>query len=208
MDLIEKLNWRYAVKKFDTKQLDEEVVNQIIEAGLLTATSYGLQSYKIIVVKNQEIREKLVEHSWGQNQVKDASHLLVLANQKNVSNDEINQYVDLISETRSLEREKLEGYGNFMINTLNKMSSEQQQIWLSKQTYIVLGTMMAACAVHGVDSCPMEGFSVEKYDNILGLDKLGLTTSVLLPIGYRAEDDTNQHLAKVRKPKADMLIEI
>ena len=208
MELIEKLNWRYAVKKFDTKKLDQETVDYIIDAGLLSATSYGLQAYKLIVVKDEAIREKLVEHSWGQTQVKDASHLLVLAHHTDVSTEEINAYIELISTTRSIPKDALEGYGKFMDDTIGKMTNDVKTIWLAKQTYIVLGTLMTACAVKGVDSCPMEGFSAPEYDKILGLDKLGLTTTALLPIGFRSEEDKNQLLAKVRKPKQDMVIEI
>lgn len=208
MDIIDSLNWRYAVKKFDTKKLEENTVNEIIDAGLLTATSYGLQAYKVIVVKDEAIREQLIEHSWGQRQVKDASHLLVIASQKDVTNEEVDQYVDLISETRSISKENITGYGKFMSDTIGKMPSDIKTTWLNKQTYIVLGTMMTACAIKGVDSCPMEGFNADEYDRILGLDKLGLRSCVLLPIGYRSEEDDTQHLAKVRKPKSDMIIEL
>ena len=77
-EIIEKLKWRYATKKFDaSKKLSEEKLNILKEAFNLTATSYGLQPLKMLVISNPEIQEQLIPFSMDQPQVRDASHVLV-----------------------------------------------------------------------------------------------------------------------------------
>ncbi|ANQ47818.1 NAD(P)H-dependent oxidoreductase [Flammeovirga yaeyamensis] len=209
MSIIESLNWRYATKKFDpTKKLDEATVNTILEAGNLSASSYGLQPWKIIVVKNEEIRQQLVEHSWGQQQVVDASHLLVIARHSAIAESDVQAFIENISETRGIPQEALAEYKGMMTNTVNNLSDQDKDVWVGKQAYIVLGNLLAVCAELKVDSTPMEGFVPDKYDEILGLDKLGLKSTVLLPIGFRAEDDDYQQLKKVRKSLSDSVLYI
>ncbi|GAA4822728.1 NAD(P)H-dependent oxidoreductase [Algivirga pacifica] len=208
MDIIEKLNWRYATKKFDTKKLPQETVEQIIEAGNLTASSYGLQPWKIVVVENPEVREQLVEYSWGQAQVKDASHLLVIARQADINADDVEAFIENIVATRGVPAEALSDYKNMMLSTISRLDESAKQVWMDKQAYIVLGNLLTVCAALNVDTCPMEGFVPAEYDRILGLVDKGLQSVLVLPIGYRAEDDTYQHLKKVRKPLEEAVVTI
>jgi nitroreductase len=205
--LLGALNYRYAVKKFDAeKKLSETQVETLLESARLTATSYGLQLMKIVVVENPELRQQLVKCSFGQEQVRDASHLLVLCRERDLELKHFETYVNQIAKTRSQDPESLEGFKNMMVNSILTKSEDEQVIWLEKQVYIKLGNLLTACAVLGIDSCPMEGFIPEEYDRILGLSERNLASVLALPIGFRSADDKNSKLKKVRRPKDDFLI--
>lgn len=199
MNITEKLNWRYATKRFDsTKQLSEEQLNTVKEIIQLSPASYGLQPYKILVVTNPEIREKLKEVSWGQSQVTDASALLVFVRNKSVTEKDVDEFVDNIVSTRGIEKEMIKDYEGMMKHAVGSQSDEQKAVWVEKQIYLALGNLLTSLSVEGIDSCPMEGFDKSKYDEILGLTD---TTSVVVcPIGVRHEEDSYQHYKKVRKP--------
>ena len=207
MSLIDNLKWRYATKKFDAgKKISAEHLGKIKEAIQLAASSYGLQLYKVLIIEDPEIREKLKAASWGQTQVTDASHLIVFCSNTTVSNGDIDAYLKLKADTQGLDINGLQGYGDFMKNALGALSPEQQRQWTAKQTYIALGNLLAACAELRIDSCPMEGFDPAQYDEILGLNEKGFTTAVIATVGYRSDEDQTQHLTKVRKP-AETLFE-
>lgn len=209
MGVIEALKWRYATKKFDpNKKLSEDYVNQIIESLRLTPTSYGLQLMKVVVVENPDLRQKLVASSYGQEQVKDASHLLILCRESEATEAQINQYIKTISETRNVPESNLDGYKTMMLNSILSMDNEKQNIWMDKQVYIALGNLMNTCAILEVDSCPMEGFVKSEYDQILELEKQGLKSVLAVPIGYRSEEDQNSKVAKVRRSTEDFVVKI
>lgn len=209
MNLIEALNTRYATKKFDsTKKLDQAIVDQLIEALRLTPTTYGLQLMKAVLVEDEKIREELVQHSYGQAQVKDASHLIVLCRESNATAEMIDQYIQTISETRTVPLESLEGFKKMMQGSILNLPEDKCNLWMEKQVYIALGNLMTACAVLGIDACPMEGFNPAAYDETLGLDKLGLKSVLAIPVGFHAEDCPNLHNKKVRRSTADFLIKI
>ena len=208
MNIIDKLNWRYATKKFSDAPVSNEDLNTIIESARLTASSLGLQSYQIIDVRNAAIREKLRAVSFDQSQVTDASHYLILASTTKADHATADNYIDLVASTRGLEKESLVDYDNLIKGSIARMTEPVMSSWLAKQTYIALGTMMTTCAILGVDSCPMEGFDHEAYDTILGLKEKGLTAVVALPIGYRADSDKHQHMTKVRRPLTDFVLTV
>ncbi|MDR5591030.1 NAD(P)H-dependent oxidoreductase [Christiangramia sp. SM2212] len=202
----EDLNWRYATKKFNPeKEIRQEDLNSLLESIQLTASSYGLQPYEVIVVKDKDIREKLKEVAWNQTQITDASYLLVFANLRSVKESYVDSYLDNIAETRNLSREDLKGMEDMIKNTTLQLPAESQNPWAAKQAYIALGNLLSAAANLKIDTCPMEGFEAEKFDEILGLKDKNLTTAVIAPIGYRSDDDQYQHLTKVRKSKSDLI---
>ena len=209
MDLIKALNNRYATKKFDaTKKLSQDIVEQLIEAARLTPTSYGLQLMKLVVVENRKLREELVSASYGQNQVKDSSHLFVLCREENVTKDHIESYMSNIAGTRSVEIEKLNPFKNAIEQALLPKTDEEKSDWMGRQVYIALGNLLTSCAILGVDSCPMEGFVPDEYDRILDLKSKGLKSVLVVPVGYRASDDFNAQNKKVRRDSADFLVRI
>ena len=203
---IDDLNWRYATKKFDSeKKLSQEDLNTLLESIQLSASSYGLQPYEVIVVKDEEIREKLKAAAWNQTQITDASYLLVFANLKSVSENYVDTYLDNIAETRNLNRADLKGMEDMIKSTTLQLPADAQNTWAAKQAYIALGNLLSAAANLKIDTCPMEGFDAAKFDEILGLQDKNLTTAVIAPVGYRSEEDQYQHLSKVRKSKSDLI---
>ena len=200
MKLIENLKWRYATKKYDTtKKVSEDDLRQIKEAIRLSPSSYGLQAFKILDIKDKDIREKLKLASYWQPQITEASHLLVFCGYADVNDGHIDEYLNLKADTQGFDVELLKEFRNFMKVFIEGRKSGKQ-VWTAKQTYIALSNAIAACAELKIDSTPMEGFEAEKYNEILGLSSKGLKADVLLAIGYRSDEDKTQYDVKIRKP--------
>ena len=203
---IEDLNWRYATKKFDaSKEIASKDLDTLLEAIQLTASSYGLQPYEIIVVKDAATREKLKSVSWDQSQITDASEVIVFANKTQITSEYVDSYLKDIAQTRDLKIEDLAGLKGMLDSTIMKLNPEDQNTWAAKQAYIALGNLLSAAAHLKIDACPMEGFDAEKYDELLNLKEKGLTTAVITTVGYRSEEDSTQFAAKVRKSKNDLI---
>ena len=209
MSLLDKLNWRYATKKFDeTKKLNPEQLNALLDAVQLAPSSAGLQAYRIIVVENPEIKQKLRDAAYGQQQLTTASHIVVFAAETNLDDQYVKNYIDRIAEARGVDRANLEVFETNINNNVNRMTDDLKIVWNHKQTYIALGVLVSAAADLGIDSCAMERFDAAKFDEILGLKVLGLTTSAIAPIGFRAHDDALSKAIKVRRPKEELFIHI
>jgi len=205
MELIKNLTWRYATKQFDpSKKISQESLDKLKQAVQLSVSSYGLQLYKILIVENNELREKLKPASWGQNQITDASHLFVFCNYTNVENKEIDNFLELSAKTQNINIAVLQDYGDFMKEKITGMATSEQHNWTKRQTYIALTNLLTACAELKIDACPMEGFETEKYNEILGLSEKGLNAAVIAPIGYRSKNDDAQYRKKVRKPLTEL----
>jgi nitroreductase len=209
MNILKSLEWRYAVKKFDpSKRLTPEQIDLIKNAFNLTASSFGLQPVKMMIISNEELKEKMVPLSYYQRQVADASHLIVLCVKKYTTADDIHRHFDLVREIRGTSEEILSKFRNELIETYNKKSPEEQLESAKNQAYIILGNLMTVCAVEKIDTCPMEGFMPDKVDALLNLSEQNLQSILLLPIGYRDESDFMNGLKKVRKSLSDTIIEI
>ena len=207
--IIEKLKWRYATKKFDSSRvLSDDQVETLKEAFNLTALSYGLQTLKMVIVADKEKREALVPHSYGQRQVADASHLLVLCIQNEISDTDVEQHFENVKKIRNTPDSVLEPFKNGLTTTINNMPSEKKTNWATRQAYIALGNLMTVCAVEGIDGCPMEGFIPAEIDKALQLGDLGLSSVLMFPVGFRAEDDMFATMKKVRKSLSDTIIEL
>jgi len=209
MHILNSLEWRYAVKKFDpSKKLSEEQIETLKSAFNLTATSFGLQPIKMIVIQNKELQEKFVEHSYFQRQVADASHLLVLCIESDTTVDDINARFDLEKQLRGTSEEVIAPFRKELVDMYKNKSIEEKQLSATYQAYIALGNLMTVCAVEKIDNCPMEGFVPKKIDELLNLKAQNLKSVLMLPVGYRAEDDIMKGLKKVRKPLQQSIIEI
>ena len=206
---IETQKWRYATKKFDaTKKVSIENIEMLKEAIQLSASSYGLQLYKVFIIETQELKEKLLPLCWNQQQVVDASHIFVFASYATVKEEYIDEYINLVAQTRETSVESLQGYADFMKTTLLKLSPEQQKSWAAKQTYIALGNLLQAAAELKIDATPMEGFLPEKVNELLELGEQNLSVTLITPVGYRHPEDAAQHLKKVRKPINELFINL
>jgi nitroreductase/dihydropteridine reductase len=209
MSIIEKLQWRYATKKFNPEiKLSEAKLTTLKEAFNLTALSYGLQTIKLVIVEDKNTREELLGLSYGQRQVVDSSHLLVLCIQSNIDTTDVNEHFETIKDVRNTPDAVLESFKNQLTSTIENMPSEKKVSWATKQAYIALGNLMTVCAVEGIDACPMEGFSPTELDKVLELDQHGLNSVLMLPVGYRAEDDMFADFKKVRKSLSKTIIEL
>ncbi|WP_178984204.1 NAD(P)H-dependent oxidoreductase [Winogradskyella helgolandensis] len=209
MSIIEQLKWRYATKKFDaTKTLSKEKLDTLKEAFNLTALSYGLQTLKLVIVEDKIARERLVEVAYGQRQVVDASHLLVLCIQTEIDSKDVNNHFETIKAIRNTPDAILEPFKEQMKSTIEGMQTDKRVGWATQQAYIALGNLMTVCAVEGIDSCPMEGFIPKALDKKLELEKHGLSSVLLLPVGYRADDDMFADFKKVRQPISKTVIEL
>lgn len=198
--IIEDLNWRYATKRFNPEEKIKKKDLEIIKEGLrLVATSYGLQSMKFLFIEDPVIRQKLMEASYNQKQVVDASHLLVMCSYVDIDDTVIDNYAENIAETRDQQLEELDGFANHMKKAMRNMDPQDKLNWSKKQVYIALGHLLSILATLRIDSTPMEGFKADEYDRILGLKEKNLTAVLVCPIGFRHSDDHAQHRAKVRK---------
>jgi len=205
MKYIENLKWRYATKQFDSsKKISFENLEKLKEAIQLSVSSYGLQLYKVIIVENMYLREKLKSVSWQQNQITEASHLVVFCNYTNVKDKHVDDFLNMTAKSQDIEVKNLSGYGDFMKGKIKEMTTSESLNWTSRQTYLALGNLLNACAELKIDSCPMEGFEPEQYNNILKLSEKGLNAAVIATIGYRSNEDHTQNRPKVRKSLAEL----
>lgn len=208
-NFIKNANWRYATKKFDaTKKVSANDLETLKEAIRLSASSYGLQPYKVLIIDNPELRAKLQPAAWGQSQIVDASQLLIFANITDFGDTQIDTYIKNLTQTRGISVESVQGYADFMKSKITSLPVEKRNIWTSKQTYLALGNLLNAAAELHIDVTPMEGFEPEQVNEILGLDKLGLNASLIATVGYRNEEDTTQNYVKVRKSNEELFINL
>lgn len=207
---LEKLDWRYAVKKMDpTKTVAQADVEQIIEAIRMAPTSSGLQPFELLVITNDEIRAEIQKVAWNQAQITEGSHLLVFAAWDTYTEARIDAVMQHMAEERGGLTETLESYYTNLKKIYLPRAAEMNFEHAARQSYIALGFAMAAAAELGVDCTPMEGFDPAKVDEILGLSAKGLRSVTLLPLGVRAEaGDWLKDMPKVRKAKSEMVSEI
>ncbi|AZZ38023.1 NAD(P)H-dependent oxidoreductase [Bdellovibrio sp. qaytius] len=207
-EIIHKqLNWRYACKKFDpTKLIREQDWNILTESLRLSASSYGLQPWKFIVVQNPEIRKQLQDQSYGQTPVTEASHFVVLTYKETLDEAHIDRHVAEAAKSRGVEAATLAGYRNLMVGDLIKGPRfETIKWWAQRQVYIAMGSILTTAAMMEIDTLPMEGLNAAGYDKILGLEGSGWKTLAAVACGYRAVDDKYQHAKKVRFSAADVI---
>lgn len=202
-----QLNWRYATKQFDPSQQIPAETWQVLEQSLvLSPSSFGLQPWKFFVIRNPEIRQQLVEHSWNQKQVAEASHLVVFAIKHNMDGDYVDRYVARMAEIQQVPVDTLQGYGNLVKGTIDRLATpEAVDAWSTRQVYIALGQFMTTAAMLEVDTCPIEGFIPPKYDEILGLSAKGYMPVVVCAAGYRSADDKYATKPKVRFATTEMV---
>ncbi len=206
MELLERLNWRYAAKAMNGEKVAQEKIDNIVEAISLAPTSSGLQPFEVFIVTNQEIKDKIKPVAWNQSVVSDCSHLFVFAAWDTYTAERINKAFDLVNEVRGFKNEGWENYRQMLLKTYPQQDAEANFQHAARQAYIGFTEALTACAFEEVDCTPMEGFDANAVDEILGLRAKGLRSCVLLPVGYRkAENDWLVNLKKVRKPKEDLV---
>jgi nitroreductase len=206
---LQKLQWRYATKKFDaSKELSEEKVNILKESFNLTATSYGLQPLKMICIQNKALQQQLVPSTMNQQQVASASQVLVLCVETELNAAFIETYFKRVATIRNTPKDILEPFEAFLKGSFAEKEGEEIHQWMEKQAYIALGNLLTVCALENIDACPIEGFEPEKYDEILKLKEMNLHSVLVLAVGYRAQDDMFADFKKVRRGVDEVVIDL
>ena len=207
MSVIKKLQWRYATKSFNPEERISEQKLQIIKESFnLTATSYGLQPIKLVILSDKKLQADLIPYTMNQKQIAEASHILVFCIETVVDEEFVLEYFNRVHTIRNTPKSILKPFQDFLISDFEKKPQELIEDWAVNQAYLAMGNILTVCAIEEIDSCPMEGFDPLKYDEILGLKKRGLKSVLLLPIGYRADDDMFADFKKVRKPLEHSII--
>jgi len=206
---LDGLKWRYATKKFDkSKKLSDVQLEDLKEVLRLSASSYGLQPYKFLIIEDDKIRQKLREASYNQPQITDSSHLIVFCGKYEANEDDVANHVENTAKTIGKSVTELEGLSNSINGKLSRMSSSDKKDWTARQNYLALGNLLSAAAHMEIDACPMEGFENDKYDEILDLKSKGLHSNVIAAVGFRDESDKYANVPKVRKSKENLFVHI
>lgn len=206
-NIIEALEWRYATKEFDTeKKLSDEQLKTLKTAINLTATSMGMQPFKVMIISDKEIKDKLFPVSYNQPQITTASHLFLFCAIEKIDSQYAEEYINLVAKVRNQPIELLDSFSQMVNGFVDNFDDSAKLNWASKQAYIAIGNLLTTCALEEIDACPMEGFLNDKYSEILGLDKLGLKPLALVATGFRNETDKYAKLKKVRKAEEDLFI--
>lgn len=204
--VLEALRWRYATKQFDSsKKIPQDTWELIEESLVLTPSSFGLQPWKFVVVNDEETRKKLLAESWGQPQVTDASHFVVLTSLTDLNKDDIEKWVTRMAEVQGKSADDLAPLKGMISGFSERMSVEERHEWNVRQSYIALGQLMTTVAAMGIDACPMEGISPTAYDRILGLENSRYKTVVACAIGYRSDADKYATTPKARFEKSQVI---
>lgn len=208
--LLHQLNWRYATKQFDaSRKITPQDWATLEQALLLTPSSGGLQPWKFIVVTDPAVRAKLTPASYGQPQIKDASHLVVFAARIGFNTADVDAHIQHVAEIQGVPVEALAQFRGMLIGGIvQSMDDTARNAWARNQAYIALGNLLTSAALLGIDACPMEGFDRNQYDEILGLKPKGLAAAVIATLGYRATTDKYAHAPKVRFPKEHVFIHV
>ncbi|MGL5831005.1 MAG: NAD(P)H-dependent oxidoreductase [Candidatus Altimarinota bacterium] len=182
----ELMQWRFACKQFDpSKKIEKAVLEDLMDTTRLTPSSFGLQSWKFIVITNKELQEKLKPAGFGQAQITDASALVFLCADTDVLGEKgtLERYMqDLQKGGKTMEQ--LEGFKQMIAGRAGGVSEADKNIWVQKQVYIASMTLMLAAAEKEIDSCPMEGFDPAGVAKVLELPA-NLIPTVLVSLGYR-----------------------
>lgn len=197
--LLDALKWRYATKKFDpARRIPDETWETLEHSLSLTPSSFGLQPWQFLVIDDPAVRAALRQESWGQAQLTDASHLLVFTVRRDLRDDDVSRWMERLAEVQGTALENLAPLRAVISGFIQPMDALQQRAWNSRQAYIALGQFMAAAAILGVDTCPLEGMNPAGYDRVLGLEDTDYATVMACAVGYRAEDDRYAALPKAR----------
>ncbi len=209
MSIIESLSWRYAVKRMNGNKVSQDKLDTLLDAITLSASGFGLQPYQIFIVEDADLKAKIQPIAYGQPQIVESSHLLIFAAWNEVTEAQIDAYMNLIAETRGMSLSDLGDFKGAIAGSMKYKSKEQQAQWADRQVYLAMGTALAAAGELQLDTTPMEGFIPAKLDELLGLEAKGLHSVLMLAIGERDEaTDYMVNVKKVRTPKSELFVQL
>ena len=209
MSIINSLSWRYAVKRMNGNKVSQTKLDTLLDAITLSASGFGLQPYQILMVEEADLKAKIQPIAYGQPQIVESSHLLIFAAWNEVTEAQIDAYMNLIAETRGMSLSDLGDFKGAIVGSMQYKSKEQQAQWADRQVYLAMGTALAAAGELQIDTTPMEGFIPAKLDELLGLEAKGLHSVLILAIGERDEaTDYMVNVKKVRTPKSELFVQL
>ncbi|PIZ76230.1 NAD(P)H-dependent oxidoreductase [Candidatus Peregrinibacteria bacterium CG_4_10_14_0_2_um_filter_38_24] len=183
----EVVEFRFACKHFDAaKKIEDGVLHELLDLTRLSPSSYGVQPWKFIVVKNEGLKNALLPACYNQPQITEASCVVVMCSEMDLAGENglLKKYVAKSKEDLGYSDEESANFENMLSNSLLSKSSEELKCWAQKQIYLAGMSLMIAAAEKGIDSCPMEGFESAKVSEVLGLSQNVLPT-LIVPLGYR-----------------------
>lgn len=181
---MEAMYERYSCKRFDErKKVNEEDLRYILDAGILSPSSLGLEHWKFLVVANDTLQKKLQEACWNQAQVGTASHVVVVLAKLDKLQPSSPYVKERLLALVEGDGDKFEQAFGFYQNLFEHLDLA---CWSTRQCYLAAANMMSAAKVKGIDSCPMEGFEKEKIRKILDIDKQ-FDIALIIPFGYGAD---------------------
>lgn len=209
MALLDDLKWRYATKKMNGRTIPQDKLNYILEAARFAPSSSGLQQYKVIVISDSTLLERIKHIADGQEQISDCSHLLVWIAWDGYSDERISDVFKKMMDLRNLPGNTMDAYRQKILRLFEGAGKEWQAHHAAKQSYISFAMAIAAAAEQRVDATPMEGFDSNKLDELLRLKEIGYKSTVILPLGYRDEEnDWLVNMKKFRTPKSQFVLEM
>ena len=207
MSILDALTWRYAVKRFSDERLSESEVRSLLEATRLSASAFGLQPYKLLVISSRALRERLLPHAQGQDKVRDCSHLVVIA-AETLGDSTVDRYTQQTASLAPLPKSAADGFATYVKQVLAGLTPEQRDVWSRQDAYLALGHLLASAAMMRIDCCPMSGFDPDGFDEVLGLGARGLRTTVICPLGRRHPSDEQAKRPKVRRSFDELVEEL
>ena len=206
MNYIDALKWRYAVKSFSSQTLPQTAINGLAEGVRLSASAYGLQPYKLLIVQSKSLKQACLPFSFGQNKVAACSHLLLLANFTQITEQMIDNFIYELAMTQGISVQQLRAYKNTICGDILNRSPQQQRHWAEQQCYIALGKLLSYAAINQIDACPMSGFENTGINRVLGLNEQDLNAAILCPVGIRSQDDNTANRTKYRKTTEQLVV--
>ncbi len=182
--LLEASVFRHACKLFDTqKRISDDDMRFLLEIARLSPTSFGMQGVRLIVITDPALKAALKPACWNQNQIDSSSHLIILTT-RTADLEPYSDWVKARFGDRGLAKAQEEAY-NDKYNAFHQERHTPVYEWGARQCYIILGNLMSASAMIGIDSCAIEGFEKNKVEKILALDTQREEVAVLCALGYR-----------------------
>jgi len=208
--IVEAMNWRYAVKRFDPKKkLATSDLEMLLETVRLSPSSLGLMPYKVLVIaNNKKLRQAIYDKAADQPKVLEAPCLLVFCTYRKFTKAFVDSYIDLFAKERKLSQERVANLRKARRAFITDSSATELDEWAGDQAFVGLGVLIAAAASAHIDAGPMGGFKPEILDKVLNLKKYNLRSRVMCALGYRSATDSESKQPKVRWPKSTFIVNI
>lgn len=207
MNIAQIAQARYTTKAFDPeRKVPEAVIDQLCAVLRNAPSSVNSQPWHFIIAASPEARARVAKATQGgfaynEPKLRNASHVIVLCGRTRLDDAHLDAVIGkenrdgryATPEAMAMQDKTRRFYVNLHQNEL-----KDDRAWIERQVYLALGALLLAAGAESVDACPMEGFDAAALDAELGLAEQGLSSVVLVALGYRGADDFNAKLPKSR----------